>query len=140
MKCLALNRDGSLLATGGADGTVLLLDIRRIVGSGLASRVEQMPILPQQREILWLELASTDPATSYAASNALLDGGKGSVAFLRDRLLKHEKPIVDPEQRRLLEQLADPDYKERGQGVRRAQEDGPSRRANAPRSVPHRER
>ncbi len=72
-----------------------------------------MPILPAQREILWADLASTDPATNFSASSALFDGGKVTVAFLRDRLLTHEKSFGNEEQQRLLKQLADPDYKER---------------------------
>ncbi len=111
--CLAINRDGTLLATGGADSTVLLWDVHRAAGNRLASLVERMPVLPAQRDILWNALASPDSATSFAAASGFLDGGKGSVAYFRDRMLTHEKPFGDAEQQRLLRQLADPDYKER---------------------------
>ncbi len=110
---LAINRDGTLLATGGADGTVLLWDIRRVLRNGLASHEERMPLLPEQREKLWIELASTDSASGFASTSAFFDGGKGSITFLRDRLLSHQTPVGDAQQQRLLKQLADPDYKER---------------------------
>ena len=113
VQCLAINREGTLLATGGADSTVLFWDLRRILHTGVFTREEQMPMLPEQRELLWSDLASLDAATSFAGVRGLLDSGKGSVLFLRDRLLTHETPIGDAEQRRLLKQLADPDYKER---------------------------
>ncbi len=111
--CLAINRDGTLLATGGVDGTVLLWDVRRMLHLGLVAQDGRLPLLPEQRDFLWTELASTDPAISFSASSALFDGGKGTVAFFRDRLLTHKTPVGNEEQRRLLKQLADPDYKER---------------------------
>ncbi len=114
VKSLAVSRDGTHLATGGADGTVLLWDFRRALRNGLASQEGHMPLVLEQRERLWLELGALDPEVSFAAVSAFLEGGKGSVAFLRKRLLSKEQPIGDPEQRRLLKQLADPDYKERG--------------------------
>ncbi len=113
IKSLALKRDGTLLATGGADGTVLLWDVQRVLHNGMVAHDGQMPLLPEQRLIHWSDLASTDPATSYSASSAFFDGGKGSVTYFRDRLLTHEKPFSNAEQQRLLKQLANPDYKER---------------------------
>ncbi len=89
---------------------MLLWDVQRI---GMASSDGRLPTLPEQREIFWSDLASTDPATSSSASSAFFDGGKRTIAFFRDRLLTHEKPVGDPEQQRLLKQLADSDYKER---------------------------
>jgi WD40 repeat protein len=113
VRCLATNRDGTLLATGGADSTVLLWNIRRATSDGITSYEERLPLLPSQREMLWADLAGTDAATGLAASSAFLDGGKASVAFFRDRLLTHQTPVGDSEQRQLLKQLADPDYRER---------------------------
>ncbi len=113
VQCLAFNQNGTLLATGGADSTVLFWDLRRILHMGGFSREERLPMLPEQWELLWTDLASPDSTTSFAGLRAFLDGGKGSVAFLRDRLLTHKTPVGEAEQRRLLNQLADPDYKER---------------------------
>ncbi len=113
VRCLAFNRNGTLLATGGADSTVLFWDLRRILHMGHFARAGQMPKLPEQLELLWAELSATDPATSFASVRGFLESGKGSIVFLRDRLLPPETPIADAEQRRLLKQLGDPDYKER---------------------------
>jgi WD40 repeat protein len=114
IRSLAINRDGTLLATGSVDGTILLWNAYRILRNGMAGLDGRMPLSPEQRASLWNDLASTDTATSYAASVALFDGGKGTVAFFRERLLSPKKPLGDAEQQRLLKQLADPDYKERG--------------------------
>ncbi len=113
VRCLAFNRNGTLLATGGADSTVVFWDLHRILRMGLFSREGQLPMLPEQRELLWADLASSDPATNFAGVRGLLDGGKASVAFLREHYLSPVKTVGDAEQRRLLKQLADPDYKER---------------------------
>ena len=113
VRCLAFNRNGTLLATGGSDSTVLFWDLRRMAREGLVSREERMPKSPEQLKVLWIDLASTDPGTGFQCVRGFLESGKTSVTFLRDRLLPHETAISEAEQRRLLKQLADPDYKER---------------------------
>jgi RNA polymerase sigma factor (sigma-70 family) len=81
---LAFSPDARVLATGHADGTILLWDAT-LQGS---KRVGQLTAF--ERESLWTDLAGTDAAKAYAAVGRFADDPTSSVSFLKERL----KPVL----------------------------------------------
>ncbi len=80
---LAFSPDCRVLATGHADGTILLCD------ATLQGGKRGGQLTTAQRETLWTDLTGTDAAKAYAAVGSLADDPGSSVAFLKERL----KPI-----------------------------------------------
>jgi RNA polymerase sigma factor (sigma-70 family) len=80
---LAFAPDGSRLATGVADGTVLVWD----TGPALrAVRKGPRPLSAQQRAAGWDDLAGADAAQAYQAVGKLAHDPHGAVTLLHDRL------------------------------------------------------
>jgi WD40 repeat protein len=80
VRSLAYSRDGSLLASGGADTTVLLWDATRWPRGGPAAPVDSA--IPR----LWEELAGTDAAQAHKAIWALAAAPQRSVPWLKGKL------------------------------------------------------
>jgi RNA polymerase sigma factor (sigma-70 family) len=90
---LAFSADGTSLATGGADATVIVWDLTRnaTVGKG-----------PDE---LWTVLAAADAAEAYQASNALVASPQQALDLLKERL----QPPAMPNAARIARLLADLD-------------------------------
>jgi WD40 repeat protein len=95
---LAFSADGRILATGHADGTVLLWDAT-LRGSERGGQLSAA-----QRETLWNDLAGMDAVKAYAAIARLADNSASPVAFLKERL-KPVSPVPPDVLRPLLEDL-----------------------------------
>ncbi len=80
---LAFSPDGRILATGHADGTILLWDAT-LLGSERGGQ-----LTAAQRETLWNDLAGTDAVKAYAAIGRLADDPIASISFLKEQL----KPV-----------------------------------------------
>jgi hypothetical protein len=94
--CFAFSPSGKMLATGGADGTILLWDI---------SAIRPTETVPDTApELLWADLAG-DAIKAYRAVVALGDQGERAVKFLAERL----KPAAPIEPKRIDQWLADLD-------------------------------
>jgi RNA polymerase sigma factor (sigma-70 family) len=95
---LAFSPDGRTLATGHADGTILLWDAM------LRGGVRGDPLTAAQRETLWADLAGKDGAAAYAAIGRLADDPDPSISFLKERL--QPASLVPPKEfRSLLDDL-----------------------------------
>jgi hypothetical protein len=92
--------DGALLATAGADTTVLLWDVRAIAG---ADRRAAPPPGPEELERLWDDLAGADAGRAHRAMIALGSNPGTAVTYLGGRL----RPVRAPDDRRLARLLAD---------------------------------
>src|SRR5207247_1791195 len=93
--CLAFRPDGRALASGHADGTVLVWD--------LAGVTRPKPA-PAEREAAWNDLASDDAATAFRAILALA-ADPVCAAFLRQRV----KPVVPAPADQVRQLIADLD-------------------------------
>jgi WD40 repeat protein len=95
----AFSRDGKLLATGGADATVLVFDRTGRHGTTAATA---------DLEKCWNDLASTNAATAHAAVQSLACDERRTVPFLNGRL-RPAAPLDEAGQRELRQSLADLD-------------------------------
>jgi WD40 repeat protein len=75
--------DGSLLATGLADGTILIWDVADVVKSPLPAtgNLDKAAL-----EECWSQLLTLDAGAAYAAIWRLAGGGRPALALLRDKL------------------------------------------------------
>jgi hypothetical protein len=110
VRSLAFSPDQNLLASGGADTTVLLWDMKSILAR---TRIAEEIALPKDQVLLWNDLGSTNALSGVTAIRALKAAGEATLSLLHERLLTPEKPFGAEVQRRLVAQLADPDYKVR---------------------------
>jgi RNA polymerase sigma factor (sigma-70 family) len=107
---LAYSLDQGLLATGGADTTVLLWDTIPILAR---TTVAEQNDLPKDQALLWNDLGSADALRGVTALRAFRAEGEKSVALLQERFLTPDKPFGSDAQRRLIVQLEHADYKVR---------------------------
>jgi RNA polymerase sigma factor (sigma-70 family) len=85
-RSLALSPDGRTLATGHADGTILLWD------ATLRGGARGDPLAAADGDALWADLGATDAPRAYAAVWRLVDDPGRSVPLLRERL----QPVTPP--------------------------------------------
>jgi WD40 repeat protein len=116
---LAWSADGQMLASGGADTTVLLWDVS---GEKLRPRTRTR-LNQQEAESLWRELGSASASRGYEAILRLASAPEDAVALLHRKL----KPVVVPneeEMKRLLKQLDSQRFPEREAAAARLEEAG----------------
>jgi RNA polymerase sigma factor (sigma-70 family) len=101
VSALAFAPDGRRLASGLANGTVLVWDV------SAAARAAQRPrdLAPGDLDRLWADLAGDDAARAWAAVFALAAAPEQAVAFLRPRL----RPAAPCEPGRVRQLIADLD-------------------------------
>jgi hypothetical protein len=83
VRTAALTPDGKTLATGGIDGTVLVLDLGRLPG---APRPKVIDLTAGQTEALWSDLGEADAAKAFAAIKKLTAAPGQAVPLLGKRL------------------------------------------------------
>jgi hypothetical protein len=79
---LAFSPDGSMLASGGNSGTILLWDLNAV----LNREFKEPAWTEADRDRLWSDLASADAAAAFAAMTKLKRSPKPAVELIRDRL------------------------------------------------------
>ena len=108
IQTLQFSPDGAVLATGNADGTILLWNTRPPGG--------KTPLV--ELAAIWNDLAADDPVKAYAAQGALLAEPKTAIGLLRDKLAA-PKPFDAKELAQLIANLNHPRYAEREAATRR---------------------
>jgi WD40 repeat protein len=79
---LVFSPDGSLLASGGNSGTILLWDLNAVL-----KREFKEPVWTEvDKDRLWSDLASADAAAAFAAMCKLKRSPKPAIELIRDRL------------------------------------------------------
>jgi WD40 repeat protein len=96
---VALSPDGRTLATGHADGTILLWD------ATLREGARGGPLSAARVQALWADLADADAGRAYVAVWALADDAQLSVPALRDRL----RPVAPAAAEKIKALIADLD-------------------------------
>ncbi len=98
---LAFSPDGSRLASGLGNGTVLLWDISATISTARAKR--ELPAEEMAR--LWTDLADADARKAYQAIRILAEHGRLTVPYIRERV----SPITVASTSRLSRLIADLD-------------------------------
>jgi WD40 repeat protein len=99
VESLAFSLDGAWLATGGADGTILIQDLARI---RTPARAPVAAIVPAA---LWADLAGTDAARAHESAWRLATAPGVAVPFLRKQL----RPVAVVDIKQLARLVADLD-------------------------------
>jgi hypothetical protein len=94
---LAFSLDGTTLASGSTDISVLLWDL----AGTKTGRVPTGELLTKDLEAAWADLANSDAANAYLAMGRLLSQPRASVAFLKAQI----KPAGPAVEKALLEKL-----------------------------------
>jgi WD40 repeat protein len=123
---LAFAPDGRILATGGADTTVLLWDL-----ASYGTRKEPAPQLTaNDLDAMWGDLASSDARKAGESMRKLAAAPAASVPLLQKRLQPAAEKAADAQQiARWVAQLDDEDFNVRTQAARELQHVGPPARA-----------
>jgi hypothetical protein len=99
----AFSPDGSLLASGGNTGTILLWDMNALVKRDF----NESAWSAEDKAGLWNDLAQTDPAKAFAAIMRLKRSPAASVALIRDRL---QWRVANQEIEKLIARLGSDDF------------------------------
>jgi RNA polymerase sigma factor (sigma-70 family) len=102
---LHFSSDGALLASGGADSTALVWDVK---GAGRLPAPRNVPRTPQEMDELWTALAARLEKTAYQAVWDLAASPDLSVPFLREKL----QPAAPIDSKRLEQLIANLDANE----------------------------
>jgi hypothetical protein len=100
---LVFSADGSRLASGSRDTTVLTWDV-----SNSSDKPSAVKLTAKELEALWADLTEADAAKAYRAIQALVTAPEQSVPFLG----KHVRPGEAPDPKRLARLIADLDADE----------------------------
>jgi WD40 repeat protein len=103
--CLAFSQDGTVLASGSTDTTVLLWNLTGLRASGKWPRTE---LTAEDLERLWRQLASPHGSEASTAIWTLVAASKQAVPFVRKRL----PPAAPPDPEALARLIADLDSKQ----------------------------
>ncbi len=99
---VAFSPDGRLLASGGADTTILLWDVARISQSGQPLAVE----LPKAEvEVLWTDLSNSRANRGYRSLRRLAAARRQAVQLVQLRV----RPVAAPDERRLAKRIRELD-------------------------------
>jgi WD40 repeat protein len=96
---MMVSPDGQTLATGGADTTVLLWDLNKV----LPPAPETAELKPAEIDELWADLGGNDAVRGYKALWKLIAVPKQTLAYLDDKM----KPVAEPDTKRLAKLLVD---------------------------------
>jgi WD40 repeat protein len=108
---MAFSPNGQMLATGGADSTVLVWDWQRLRGLTGSDGAKKDP------EALWADLAAKDAPVAYRAIGSLASDPGRTVAFLARQVRPLRTEDCEPV-RRLLKDLEDKRFAPRRQAQR----------------------
>jgi energy-coupling factor transporter ATP-binding protein EcfA2 len=108
MNRLAFSPDGSMLASGGHSGTILLWDMKALV----KQEHDEPAWTDADKTALWNDLASTDAEKAFTAMMRLRRSPPQAVALLRERI---QWADANKDIGKLIERLGSSDFKTRKQ-------------------------
>jgi hypothetical protein len=105
LRTVDFSPDGNFLATGAADTTVLVWDLRAM----LRAKPEPVALQAQELPKLWADLSSTDENIAVDAIDRLVENPMAALALLK----QHVKPLPNAELQRWLADLDSDAYAKR---------------------------
>ncbi|HEV3448484.1 MAG TPA: sigma factor-like helix-turn-helix DNA-binding protein [Gemmataceae bacterium] len=111
--CLAFSPDGTKVASGHSDSTILIWDASRASPPHRAQEVSTL----RESDNWWTELATADGHAGYAAIWAMVDQADNTVKRLRGRL-SPERPFPAEQMRKLIADLDSSRFQEREEAAR----------------------
>src|SRR5204863_10199343 len=103
---LAYSPDGTLLASGGSDASIILWDATKLGRTAAPQSVAAVELPADQVKKCWDDLAAADAKVAYKAVRALA----GSPAVSAPRLRELIAPVPVPDSAHVAELLADLDH------------------------------
>ncbi len=118
IQTLAFSRDSHLLASGGANGTILVWKLPD--GEGLPANLK-----PEEAVSLWQALADTDAARANRALAGLTAAPAQALPLIKERFLTTRQPADPKRLARLVTDLDDDVFKVREKAMRELADAGP---------------